>query len=85
MKININRSFRKSISLRVVNCEVIVKAPFFTTKKYINDFISKHKLWIEKKIEISKKSILSDEEIKKLKKEAKDYIPARVKILAKQF
>jgi predicted metal-dependent hydrolase len=46
--ISITKSFRKSLSLRVDrNAVVQVKAPFFITKKQIEDFITKHHDWIE--------------------------------------
>lgn len=66
--------------------ELIVKAPFFTTKKTIEGFIYKHSLWIEEKLEIHKnKKKLSDEDIKNLRKEAKKYIPDRVKFIANKY
>ncbi|MDR2640472.1 MAG: M48 family metallopeptidase [Candidatus Peribacteria bacterium] len=44
------KSFRKTITLRIDNSgEVILKAPHFTSKERIIEFIEKHKDWIEKR------------------------------------
>lgn len=48
--IKIIKSVRKSISLRVLESwEVILKTPLFTSKKFIDDFLFKHKDWITKR------------------------------------
>lgn len=85
MEIVVKRSFRKSLSLKVCSWIVNIKAPFFVSKKVIEDFINKHKFWIETRIEKDKKHRLSDDDIIALKKEAKNYIPERVYFLADKF
>lgn len=48
--IKIIKSFRKTLSLRVLDSwEVILKAPLFVSKRFIDDFLSKHKDWLIKK------------------------------------
>lgn len=42
---------RKSLRLYVENGEVIVKAPKIISKRYIDDFVSKYREWIEKELE----------------------------------
>lgn len=78
------KSFRKTISLKIDNSwELIIKAPFFTSKKYILDFVSKNKDWLEKRqSEQKNKKTYSEEEILVLKQKAKDYIIERTKFLA---
>lgn len=49
-KIQITRSMRKSIALKVDKVwNIIIKAPFFVTKGAINSFIDNHTDWIEKR------------------------------------
>ncbi len=85
MKIQITKSFRKTLSIQIKNGLVIVKAPFFITKKSINNFIDKHKKWIDDKIKNEKKSIIDYSKISDYKIKAKNYIPERTKIIAEQF
>lgn len=43
------KSFRKTITMKVNEAwELIVKTPFFTSKKYLDKFLTKNKDWIEK-------------------------------------
>ena len=79
------QSFRKTISLQIKNWEVVVKAPVFVNKWSIDNFIEKHKNWIDKKISNRRKSIIDLEKIKEYKKNAKNYIPARVEELALKY
>lgn len=80
------RSFRKTITLRVKNSEVIVKAPFFMLPNQIKEFTLKHKDWIDSQLKLdSEKVKLSDKQVLELKKKAKEYIPARVEELAKKY
>ena len=78
------RSKRKTIALTISkSCEVIVRAPNRTSKKYIEDFVAKHKLWIEKNLKkqqekLSNIKVLSQEKIENLKNMAKEYLPKRV-------
>lgn len=44
------KSFRKTISMKIDEAwELIVKAPFFMSKKMIEDFIIKNKNWVDEK------------------------------------
>ena len=46
------KSFRKTISMKIDEAwELIIKAPFFMSKKMIEEFINKNKNWIELKKE----------------------------------
>ena len=78
------RSKRKTIALTISkSCEVIVRAPNRTSKKYIEDFVAKHKLWIEKNLQeqqekLSNIKALSQEKIENLKNMAKESLPKRV-------
>ncbi len=44
------KSFRKTITMKIDEAwELIVKAPFFMSKKMIENFINKNKAWVEKR------------------------------------
>ena len=46
------KSFRKTITMKIDEAwELIVKAPFFMSKKMIEEFINKNKTWVEKRKE----------------------------------
>ncbi len=55
----------------------------------IENFVSKHKNWIEKKMKVAYPKWIpvkkSDNEILELKKKAKQYIPERVEYFAKKY
>ena len=78
------KSFRKTIALQVKNGEIIVKSPFFVTKKTIDAFLEKHQNWITKKMQKIRKSIVDPTKLEVYKNEAKQYIPSRVIELARQ-
>ena len=43
------KSFRKTLSMKIDDAwELIIKAPFFVSKKMLEDFIMKNKSWIDK-------------------------------------
>ena len=74
-------SKRKSVAIKIENGCVVVKAPLKFPKKDINNIVEKHKEWIEKAIEREKRKrekyeILSDEQIKQLKRQARIYFGA---------
>lgn len=78
-------SNRKSLSIEVnKNLEVIVRSPFFVSKKQIERFVSEREKWIEsarQKIINRPKNTdinLSDEMIKKSKQKAKEILPNKV-------
>lgn len=50
MDYKITKSFRKTIALNINNSwELIIKAPFFASKKVIENFINKNKKWIKER------------------------------------
>lgn len=77
-------SKRKTLSLSVnADGEVIVRAPYKTGKKYIEDFVKEHEAWIEKaktKVENKKYSLkeASPEEEKALRRQALKVLPYKV-------
>lgn len=85
MEYELIRSKRKTISISISkNIKVIVRAPLRTPIKDIDRIVAKHNPWIEKNKSIMKNTLentkcLDDEEIKDLKKKAKEVIPNRVK------
>lgn len=85
MQVKIQRSMRKSMALQVRNSQILVKVPFFVTKKTINDFLAKHKIWIEDKLSKQRKSLIDIDEIEEYKKRAREYIPGRVKYIAEMY
>lgn len=75
---------RKSLSLQIKpDLSIVVRAPFGTSKKYIDDFVIGHNDWINKKInEISSRSVnpysFSGKEINDLKKKTLEIVLPRV-------
>lgn len=85
MHIKIQKSFRKSLSLKLDRNGVLqVKAPFFVTQKQIENFIEKHRDWIEKQQQ-KLPEILSEEKINTLIMQAKTDIPPRVAYFAEKY
>ena len=83
MDYSVEYSKRKTLSLRVKEGKVMVKAPFGTPKYTIISFVDSHIDWIESAIYRTKKmaerfSGLSDSDIERLKAEAKNYFTERV-------
>ena len=80
-------SARKTISLCIKDEGLVVRAPFGTSEKRINDVISKHILWIEKHLEkrekrIEKESALSEGDVRALKKNAKKVLSTKTEYYA---
>ena len=78
MEYKVIYSDRRTIGITVKNCEVTVKAPLKTTEKRIEEVVQRYLGWINKQLLEQKKkatmfSGLTDEDIKRLKKEAKIY------------
>ena len=70
-------SKRKSISISVKGGELVIKAPYKTQDKMIEELLSKHRLWIERHLGAAKakaaiESGISEDDIKKLKKAARE-------------
>lgn len=78
MEYKVIYSKRKTMELKVVDCEVIVRAPLRTKKALIKSFVQNHEKWIEKRLSEQQKkqdvlSSLSENDIRALKKEARAY------------
>lgn len=72
-------SKRKTVSIKIENGKVIVKAPLGLAKREIKSIVEKHRAWIERAIERDKLKrdkyeILNDLQIKLLKKQAGEYL-----------
>ena len=81
------RSKRKTISLRIAqNAEIIVRAPFFCSKRVIDEFVISHDKWIAKHLDMKKNEPSIDEftkeQIKKLKQEAKKVLTEKTNFYA---
>lgn len=80
-------SGRKTISLCIKEGRLVVKAPFGTGKARIEQVISAHEKWIKKHMEKQIKrdqrfSLLTEKNIKYLRKEAKRIMPLKVAYFA---
>ena len=88
MDYEIKYSKRRTISLCIKDCKLVVKAPIGTPKRKIAEIVSSHSEWIEKnmakaKAKNDKFANLTDEDISKLKKLAKQIIPPKVEYYSK--
>lgn len=85
------RSARKSISLQVDSCcNIIVRAPHFVSDKKIDAFVQSKKQWLEKTIidqreKAKNVKTYTDEEIKTLRKNAKEVIPKKVEFYSQMM
>ncbi|MBR0365808.1 MAG: M48 family metallopeptidase [Clostridia bacterium] len=93
MEYTIIRSDRKTLALEIRQGGLIVRAPIGASDKEINEFVTKHKKWIEKnllKMKEREKALdgiehLSMSEIKALADKALKVIPGRVKYYAQRI
>ncbi len=82
------RSKRKSVAIQVdENCNITVRAPLRLSQKEIDKILLEKKVWLEKTIvsqREKKKKIkeYSEDEIKLLRKKAKEIIPQKVEYYA---
>ena len=88
MKYKVIKSGRKTISLEISrNADVIVRVPYGTKDKFIEEFINSHKFWIEKhlnnRLEKAEMFKNADENSQALKKAAREYIFKRAEEFAK--
>ena len=79
MEYKVIYSVRKTISIVVDDCKIVVKAPMKTDIATIEKLLTKHSAWIEKNIRVQEKKRelhreLAPEEIKHLKKSAREYL-----------
>ncbi len=79
------RSKRKTLAIEVNNkLEVIVRAPYFVSKRRIEKFVLEHEKWVEKASEKVKEALKNrppdptQDEIDELKQKAREIIPDRV-------
>ena len=83
------RSKRKSVSIQVdENCNITVRAPLRISQKEIDKILQEKKTWLEKTIVLQREKKkqtkqYSEDEIKLLRKKAKDIIPLKVEYYAK--
>ena len=83
------RSKRKSVAIQVdSDCNITVRAPLRISQKEIDKILLEKKAWLEKNIILQrekKKNIkeYSDDDIKLLRKKAKEILPAKVEFYAK--
>ncbi len=79
------RSQRKTLSLQVdKDCQITVRAPFYTSEREIELFLQEKKTWLEKAIitqreKVKKQKTYSPEEIEIFRKKAKEIIPDKVR------
>lgn len=88
MEYKVVYSKRKTISIRVDEDGVTVKAPVGVDMETIGQIVSKHSAWIEKSLASEKKKQdrereLSAEEIRKIKKLAKVYFTEKTEYFSK--
>ena len=83
------RSNRKTVSVQVLeNGDVVLRVPLRYPDSKIQEIVNRNTEWIKKTQikqaeNMSKKLVLNDDEIKKLKKYAESYIRSRVNYFAK--
>lgn len=85
MKYKVEKSLRKTISMRFKNKELIVRAPIFVSKSMIESFIKKNWDWIKKQQSRQEESILDPTKTDEYKKKARAYIVPRLEEYAKKF
>lgn len=84
MSYEIIYSKRKTLCLQIKrDGRIIIRCPYRTSKKRIEEFFNSHLEWVQKKVEITQNRMvpidkLSDNEINDLKRKAREYIPKRV-------
>ncbi len=82
------RSKRKSVAIQVdADCNITVRAPLRLSQKEIDKILLEKKTWLEKAVvsqREKKKNIreYSDEEIKAMRKKAKEILPGKVEYYA---
>ena len=90
----IKKSRRRTISVSVMtDNRVLVKAPYGTSERTVQEFLLSKKDWIKKHLEKQNREearaaelgFLSRDEIKQIKKQARKVIPGRVEYWAKQI
>ena len=77
-------SGRRTVALTIKDGELIVRAPYGTTKSRIEEIFNSHLEWVNKNLEKwrirnEKYDRLTDDDIKKLRLKAKSIIPLKVR------
>ncbi len=93
LKYKVIRSSLKSLGMVVNVSGVIIRAPLHTTDREINEFMLRHKDWIEEKLrkyerqkeQIAELPALTMDEIRELADKALKVIPERVRYYAPQI
>ena len=90
MEYEVVYSGRKTVSLCIKNGGLIVRAPYGTSEERIREIIEKHRLWVtthleREKIKQSREACLSDEDVARLKKNAKEILPIKTAYYAKRM
>lgn len=86
MEYTIIYSNRKTLAIEVdSNANIIVRSPKSLSKRKIEKFLTEKSVWLQKAVEKQRQranliKTYSEEEIKNLRKKAKEIIPERVKI-----
>ncbi len=88
MDIIVIKSRRKTLSLTVNDdLNAVVRAPYGTSEKTINDFVRKNEKWLEKatsqKMKQLEKTAFSEDEIRGFVSRAKEIIPQKVEYYSK--
>lgn len=90
MAIEIIYSKRRTLSVTVRDGKVIVRSPFGLSDEIINNFLDKHRAWIERKVKLTQ--IIFDEmdkitesDIKRLREEAREYLTAKTEEYSKKM
>ena len=83
MEYEVIYSKRRTVSLSVKDEKVIVRAPFGTTEKVIEEIVKKHERWVvshlvKQKERNEREAALTDEDVLELKRLAKTILPAKV-------
>ena len=93
MNYQLKRTKRKTIGLEITDEGLLVRAPLRASRREIERVIDEHRSWIERKMarrermkrSAREKGMLSDAEIARLTREAKDYIPSRAEFYARKL
>ena len=86
MQYKIIRSNRKSIGMQLTESGIVVRAPYFATTYQIERFVRDHEPWIRSQLakqqrrqaSASSVKVMTDEQLARLRKLAKAYIPQRI-------
>ena len=84
MVYQVKKSNRKSYSVEIRNGQVLVRAPWFATKKTVEAFLRKHDSWIISHLNMQEEPVkpFTSREINELKKKAREYFTDRVEYYA---